>query len=115
MISGLILDLGATIVCPHGGEASPVTDNTRVLVDGTPALLVSDSFPIDGGPFEGRIPDSTSPQPCIQTLGGAPAASVLVNGRPVLVSTSTGRCLSAENNPQGPPTLSGVQPRLVAQ
>ncbi len=47
-MSGLILDLGAAISCPHGGQVSPVTVNTRVLVDGMPALLISDSFPIAG-------------------------------------------------------------------
>jgi hypothetical protein len=112
---GPILDLDATIICPHGGQVSPVSNNTRVLVDGRPALQVSDSFPIVGCPFEGWILDSAGPQPCIQTVWTAPAARVLVNGRPVLLSTSTGQCLSAENNPQGPPTLSGVQPRVVAQ
>jgi len=44
MMSGLILDLGAAITCPHGGPLSPVTVNTRVLINGIPALLVSDGF-----------------------------------------------------------------------
>jgi len=114
-MSGPILDLGATIACPHGGQASPVTDNTRVLVDGRPALLVSDRFPIVGCPFEAPIPDGTRPRPCIQAMWSAPAVRVLVNGRPVLVSTSTGQCLSAEHIPQGPPTLSDVQPRVIAR
>jgi len=113
-MSGLILDLGAAITCPHGGQAVPVTDNTRVLVNGMPALLVSDGFPIVGCPLAPR-PHSTGPQPCLQTMWSAPAARVLVNGRPVLVSTSTGQCLSAEHIPQGPPTPSGVQPRVTAQ
>jgi hypothetical protein len=114
-MSGLILDLGAVIICPHGGQASPVTDNNRVLVDGTPALLVSDSFPIVGCAFEAPRPHSTGLQPCLQTVWNAPAARVLVNGHPVLVSTSTGQCLSAEHSLQGPATASGVQPRVTAQ
>jgi hypothetical protein len=112
---GRILDLGAAITCPHGGQVSPVTDNTQVLVNGMPALLVSDSFPIVGCPFEAPRPHSTGPQGCLQTMWSAPAARVLVTGRPVLVSTSTGQCLSAEHIPQGPPTTSGVQPRVTAQ
>jgi hypothetical protein len=115
MTSGLILDLGAAITCPHGGQASPVTNNTRVLVDGMPALLVSDSFPIVGCAFEAPRPHNTGPQPCLQTMWNAPAARVLINGHPVLVSTSSGQCLSAEHFPQGPPTTSGVQPRVTAQ
>lgn len=114
MMSGPILDLGATIACPHGGRASPVTVNTRVLVNGLPALLVSDSCPIVGCPFEAPTPDGTTAQPCTEILWTGPATRVLVAGRPVLVATSTGQCLSAERAPQGPPTASDVQPRVIA-
>jgi hypothetical protein len=111
---GLLLDLGARITCPHGGQASPVPGNFRVLLNGTPALLASDSFPILGCPFQGPVPDSTGPQPCVQVVWSKPAARVLVDGLPVLVSTSIGECLSAEHVPQGQPVLSGVQPRVIA-
>ncbi len=114
-MSGLVLDLGAAISCPPGGQVSPVTVNTRVLVDGMPALLVNDSFPIAGCPFEAPIPDGGKPRPCTEIMWSAPAARVLVNGRPVLVATSTGQCLSAEHHPQGPPMPSGIQPRVIAQ
>jgi hypothetical protein len=112
---GLILDLGSTIACPHGGHASPVTDNTRVHVEGMPALLVSDGFPIVGCTFEAPTPTTTKAQPCIDTAWSAPAARVLVKRHPVLLSTSMGQCLSAERIPQGPATPSRVQPRVVAQ
>ncbi len=112
---GLMLDLGAAITCPHGGHVSPVTDIARVLVDGRPALLVGDSFPIVGCPFEVPTPGGTRPQPCIDTMWSAPAARVLVTGRPVLVATSTGECLSVERIPQGPALTSGVQTRVIAQ
>ena len=114
-MSGLILDLGAEITCPHGGHVSPVTVNTRVLVNAMPALLVSDGFPIAGCPFEAPMPDGARPQPCTEIVWNAPAARVLVNGRPVLVATSTGQCLSAEHHPQGPPIPRGVQQRVIAQ
>ena len=87
---------------------SPVTVNTGGLVDGLPALLVSDSFPIAGSPFEAPTPDGGKPQPCTEIMWSAPAARVLVNGRPVLVATSTGQCLSAEHDPHNPPMPSGV-------
>jgi hypothetical protein len=114
-MSGPILDLGAAITCPHGGRASPVTVNTRVLVNGMPALLVTDSFLIAGCTFEAPMPDGTKPHPCTEILWNAPATRVLVNGTPVLLATSTGQCLSAEHIPQGLPIPSGVQPAVIAQ
>lgn len=114
-MAGLILDLGAELTCPHGGQASPVTVNTEVLMNGMPALLVSDSFPIASCPFEAPLPDGAKPQPCTDISWSAPAARVLVNGRPVLLATSTGQCMSAEHIPQGPPMLTGGQPRVIAQ
>jgi len=114
-MSGLILDLGAEITCPHGGEVLPATASTRVVIDGMPVLQVSGSFPIAGCPLEAPIPDGTKPQPCTEVLWNAPAARVLASGHPVLVTTSTGQCLSAEHHPQGQPMLSGVQPRVIAE
>ncbi len=40
-MSGPILDLGTVLTCPHGGHASPVTVNTRVLVNGLPVLVAT--------------------------------------------------------------------------
>lgn len=109
-----ILHVGAVISCPHTGRVSPVTANTRVLVDGMPALLVGDTFPVAGCAFEVPTPSGDKLQPCTRIQWTGPAARVLVNGQPVLGTTSTGLCLSAENVPQGPPTASGVQPRVMA-
>ena len=114
-MSGLLLDLGAKVTCPHGGRASAVSVNTRVLANGMPVLLVSDSFLITNCPYEVPVPSGATPQPCTEILWSAPAARVLVNGVPVLMATSTGVCLSAEHIPAGPSLPAGVQPRVMAQ
>lgn len=114
-MAALILNLGVTLTCPHGGQGLPVTANTGVLVNGMPALLFGDTFPIAGCPCEASTADGAEPQPCTEILWSVPAARVLVNGRPVLVATSTGQCVSAERIPHGPPMLNGVQPRVNAQ
>ncbi len=113
-MSGLILNVGAEVSCPHGGRVSPLTVNTRVLLGGTPALVVTDGFPIIGCPFEVPMPGGATPRPCVEVVWNAPAARVLVDGRPVLVASSTGQCLSAEHYPQGPPVQSRLQPRVTA-
>jgi len=112
---GPILHVGAVITCPHAGQVTPVPTNSRVLVNGMPALVFTDTFPIAGCPFQVPAPPGTKPQPCIKVQWMVPAARVQVMGQPVLVATSTGLCLSAEQIPQGPPMPSGVQPRVIAQ
>ena len=114
-MAGLLLGSGAQMTCPHGGRASAVSVNTRVLASGVPVSLVGDNFPIANCPYEVPGPSGSTPQPCTEILWSAPAARVLVNGRPVLVTTSTGVCLSAEHIPAGPPLTAGVQPRVIAQ
>jgi hypothetical protein len=112
---GPILHISAVITCPHAAPVSPVTTNARVLLGGAPALVVTDTFPIAGCPFQVPIGTGTKPQPCVRVQWTTPSARVLVNGQPVLLATSTGVCLSAEQIPQGPPMPGGVQPRVVAQ
>ncbi len=111
---GPILTAGTVLTCSHAAPVSPVTTNARVLVAGTPALLLSDTFPVAGCPFQVLAPSGTKPQPCVLVRWTAPASRVIVNGQPVLLATSTGLCLSAEQIPQGPPIPTGAQPRVVA-
>ena len=46
-----ILTTGSTVMCPHGGQAVLFTSNVDALIDGVPALLLSDVHPIVGCPF----------------------------------------------------------------
>jgi hypothetical protein len=108
---GFLYHLGATAICPHGGQISVVSSNTRVLVNGTPVATISDFFPIAGCVF--TVP-GPKPQPCIQAKFLVPAARVTVNGQPALIQTSTGLCQSAEQIPQGPPSILVTQTRVVA-
>jgi len=108
---GFLYHVGATAICPHGGQISVVTSNSRVLVNGLPAALVSDFFPVAGCVF--TVP-GPKPQPCIQARFLTPALRVLINGQPALIQTSSGFCQSAEQIPQGPPTISATQTRVIA-
>jgi uncharacterized Zn-binding protein involved in type VI secretion len=108
---GFLYHLGASAICPHGGQISVVTSNARVLVNGLPVATQSDFYPVAGCVF--TIP-GPKPQPCILARFLVPAARVLVNGQPALIQTSTGLCQSAEQIPQGPPTIVATQTRVVA-
>jgi hypothetical protein len=110
---GPILHVGAVIRCPHAGRALPVTANTRVLVSGMPALVVSDAFPVTGCSLHLASSSGTKPQPCTMIQWTVPSARVRVNGQPVLCTTSTGICLSFGGVVQGQAIPNAVQPRVI--
>jgi len=107
-MAGALLHVGATILCPHAGQVSVVSSNTRVLLGGQPAATASDNFPIAGCPFQA----GQKPQPCMTVRWVAPAVRVKIGGQPALLQTSSGLCNSAEQIPQGPPNVVVVQPRV---
>lgn len=107
---GPLYHVGAQGMCMHGGQASTISGNTRVLVSGQPVAVLSDTTTIAACPF--TVP--SKPQPCVTVRWLVPAARVLVNGQPALLQTSTGLCLSAEQIPQGAPTITVNQSRVIA-
>jgi uncharacterized Zn-binding protein involved in type VI secretion len=107
---GPIVHVGAVAMCPHGGQVTIVSTNTRVLVNGMPAATLGDNYVIAGCAF--TVPPG-KPQPCVRVQWLVPATRVLINGQPAILQASTGLCQSAEQIPQGPPVVTGVQPRVV--
>ncbi len=106
---GFLFHVGATAMCPHAGQVSTVTSNTRVLVGGQPVATFADTYPIAGCPF---VVPGPKPQPCVKVQWLVPAARVMVTGQPAILQTSTGLCLSAEQIPQGPPNVVVTQVRV---
>ena len=106
---GQLLHVGATILCPHAGQASIISTNVRVKVSGQPVAVVNDTTLVAGCAF--TVP-GPKPQPCLKVLWLVPAARVKVGGQPVLLSTSSGLCQSAEQIPQGPPQVVVTQMRV---
>ena len=101
-----ILTTTSTVMCPHGGMAQLVTTNTEALIDGAPALLLTDVHPIVGCPF---MPVAYSPCVSIRWITGATQTSV--RNVPVLLQTSVGLCLNAAQAPQGTAIVVQVQQR----
>ncbi len=106
---GFLFHVGASAICPHAGQVSTISTNTRVLVSGQPVATLADTYPVAGCPF--TVP-GPKPQPCVKVQWLVPAARVLVNGQPAILQTSTGICQSAEQIPQGPPTVIATQTRV---
>jgi|SRR5262245_4778526 len=108
---GTILTTTSTVTCMHGGQAILLTANTKVMVDGAPALLETDIHPVAGCPF--TIGPKYSP--CVRIEWTAGAAKVTINGTKVLVRSSIGKCISAEGAPQGIALIMNTEMKGSAQ
>ena len=106
---GPLFHVGAVAICPHGGQMSVVSGNTRVLVSGQPVATMADQYLIAGCAF--TVPPG-KPQPCIRAQWLTPATRVVVNGQPAILQSSTGLCLSPEQAPQGAPIIVTTQSRV---
>ena len=109
---GYLLQAQAMGQCPHAGQASVAGTAARVTLSGQPAAILSDPTTVAGCPFQVPVGPGTKPQPCVTVKWIAGAARVMIMGQPALVSTGTGLCLSAEQIPQGPPSMTTFQMRV---
>jgi hypothetical protein len=75
-----------------------------------PVILATDQCMVGGCAF--TLP-GPKPSPCLRVQWTAPAVRVLIEGRPPLLQTSVGLCLSPEQAPQGPATLVALQTRVI--
>jgi len=108
-MSSELYHVGATTLCPHAGNASTISSNTRVKVSGMAVATLSDVTMVAGCTF--TLAAGPTPQPCVKVQWLTPATRVKVMGNPVLLKTSTGLCLSAAQIPQGPPNVVAAQIR----
>lgn len=104
-----ILTTASTILCPHGGQAQLLTSNTEALIDGAPALLLTDLHPIVGCTFA-----PVTPSPCVSIRWLSGATQAKVRGTPMLLQSSVGLCLNALQAPQGLALIAQVQQRAKA-
>jgi hypothetical protein len=102
---GPVLQLGATILCGHGGQVMGLMPSPRVQVGGAPALTQPAPFVVAGCPF------ASPPGPCVTAAWLTGSTRVLADSQPLLLLDSSGICA-----PTGAPALPVVaQPRVVAQ
>ena len=83
-----LLHVGATVMCMHGGQATPTVPFPRVKVSGQPVVTVSAPYAIAGCAF-------SPPQgngPCVTAQFITPALRVRAGGAPVLLQNSTAIC-----------------------
>lgn len=105
---GFLYHVGVTAMCPHAGQVTAVSSNTRVLVGGQPVATSADTFIIAGCAFN----ISGAPHPCVQVNWLAPAVRVKVSGISAILQTSPGMTVAADQAPQGSPIVVAGQLRV---
>jgi len=102
---GPLLHLGATVMCSHGGQATPTAPFPRVTVSGQPVVTLSSPYAIAGCAF---VPPGGN-GPCTMANFVTSATRVLAGGTPVLLQDSVSVCV-----PTGTPTIAAVvQTRVI--
>lgn len=86
---GFILHLGATVLCSHGGQATPTAPNPRVTVSGQPTVTLACPYVVAGCPFP---PPSAGNGPCVTAQFVTAATRVTSNGQPLLLLDSQAIC-----------------------
>jgi hypothetical protein len=103
---GLMLHLGATVLCAHGGQAMPTAPNPRVSLSGQPSVLMTAPYVVAGCPFP-----PVSGGPCVTAQWITGTVRVTSNGQPLLIQTSQAICA-----PTGTPLLPvAMQTRVIAE
>jgi len=105
-----LFHVGGQAMCPHGGQVSTIPSSPRVTVGGQPVATLGDTYLVAGCAF--TVPPA-KPQPCLKVQWLTPAMRVMVGGQPVILQSSNGLCLSAEQIPQGPPSIVMSQLRVM--
>jgi len=93
---GPLLHIGATVLCSHGGQATPAAPNPRVLVSGQPVATQAAPYMVAGCAF---VPPAGN-GPCVTAQWIVAAMRVLVGGQPAVLLDSQSICA-----PTGTPLL----------
>lgn len=102
---GFLLHQGATVLCSHGGQATPTAPNPRVLVSGQPTVLLSVPWVVAGCPL---VPPPMPPCATGQWILGT--LHVISNGQPLVVQSGQGVSI-----PNGTPLIPvAMQTRVSA-
>jgi hypothetical protein len=86
---GFLLQVGATVMCMHGGQAQPTVPNPRVKVLQQPTVTIAGPYQIAGCTFP---PPLAGNGPCVTAQFLSAAARVKSNLQPLLLFDSQAIC-----------------------
>lgn len=100
-----ILHLGATVLCAHAGQATPLSPFPRVMLSGQPVVTLTSPYAVAGCALTG-----TPIPPCATAQWTVGAARVVAGGVPVVTMAGNSVCV-----PTGTPLVPVVsQMRVLA-
>jgi hypothetical protein len=105
---GELLTTQSTIQCPHGGQASLKSANSKIQADSAAVMLETDVHDVNGCSFT----IGTKYSPCKKIEWKAGAGSVQVNGTAALLKSSVGLCKNGEGAPQGTAIIMNTQMKV---
>lgn len=94
---GFLLHTGATVLCSHGGQATPVVSSPRVTVGGQPVVTLPGTYTVAGCALP---PPPTANGPCVTGQWISAATRVRAGGQPLLLTDSQSVCA-----PSGTPLI----------
>jgi hypothetical protein len=94
---GFLIHVGASVLCPHGGQAQATAPNPRVAVSGQPSVAIPAPWLVAGCALP---PPPAANGPCITAQFVTAATRVMSSGQPLLLIDSQAICA-----PTGTPLL----------
>lgn len=108
-----------SLSCFHQMEAKVLPTQGRVWVGGYPVATALDQVVVvPVCPFQVPTPAGPKPQPCVTIKWAMVSTRILIQGQPALMQAPPGAglgagvCQSAEQIPQGAPTVKSMQIRV---
>ncbi|MEA2491129.1 MAG: hypothetical protein QOH21_2921 [Acidobacteriota bacterium] len=101
---GPLLHVGSTVLCAHGGTATPTGPSPRVLVSGQPAVTIAAPWAVAGC----SLPPNAG-GPCVTAQWTVGTTRVTSLGQPLVISTGAATCV-----PTGVPLMAvAFQTRVI--
>ena len=97
---GFIVHVGATVLCSHGGQATPTVPFPRVAVSGQPVVTIAGPYVVAGCSMP---PPTAGNGPCVTGQWLVGSTRVLAGGQPLVVQSSSSVCA-----PTGTPMIIAV-------
>jgi hypothetical protein len=92
---GPLLHVGSTVLCAHGGTATPTVPSPRVTLTGQPAVTLPPPWAVAGC----ALPPSAG-GPCVTAMWTSGTTRVTSMGQPLVIAGGTATCA-----PTGVPLL----------